>query len=937
MSHSADQHSRSSTHLDPDSSWEVVRQNAQESMSRNEEHFSPDHGRSYRVLEVTAAKITVERFGRDGRPQRKPLTRNTVVRMIEILNDHPNGCERSTLHETYYVTNMLIDLHPRLVLRSGLVCVVPAEAAGDSTDADAGAEAPTPRPIVVQSEAVIIESMGDQPTREGDRDVTPQQSRDERSDGDFSTLDRKAKGFQPDRLLDDDQALPPQLAEKYEVLELLGRGGMGQVWKVRDRKLGRIVALKLIRGSLTRDRKALNRFMTEARSAAALNHPNVVQLYELDENVPYLTMEYAERGDLNRRLNEKGPLSVEEAVKLTVQLADALRAAHTHPERIRHRDIKPATVLLAIGQQGLMIPKLCDFGLARMESAEGHTSSGSIVGTPDYMAPEQRQSAKQTSVLSDQWSLAATLYAMLTGKSPRYMRESRIPELVREVVSKGLEDDPKDRFADVAAFAAALAACLRESRSTGTESSSEFRRSDSTSSPRASSGLDLARLVRQMQESADATHREARRLIESDYDYSVAAQLLEDIPEHLRDSALFQRATINRDRVMELENSIASAVGAMNLNGLDGQVEELLALQPDRDDMQELLTTLPMEFSCPGCGHEMRLQSRVDPQRQARCRKCRCVFRISDGEITEAAPVTSSRSVSDSQPSSETQRTSHSGKRPELLKSPFSADVAARSQQEWAESLDRPVRWENSIGIPFQLIPAGEFQMGAPQGEEDASSDEHPQHSVRITRSFYLGIYPVTQAEYQKVMGKNPSNFSQVSGEETERFPVETVSWEDAQQFLSALGKQNGETGRTYRLPTEAEWEYACRAGTAAPFWFGESLNGTQANCDGNYPYSSSSGPYLKRTSVVGSYAANPFGLYDTHGNVWEWCGDGFGKSFYANSPTDDPIGPSSGSSRVLRGGSCYSFAAYCRCASRAHDVPAYRDGSIGFRVLCEL
>ncbi len=237
---------------------------------------------------------------------------------------------------------------------------------------------------------------------------------------------------------------------------------------------------------------------------------------------------------------------------------------------------------------------------------------------------------------------------------------------------------------------------------------------------------------------------------------------------------------------------------------------------------------------------------------------------------------------------------------PPVAVAPFSAQQARRHQDAWAEHLGKPREFENSVGMKLVLIPPGEFMMGSPESEEDRNSDEGPQHRVRITRPFYFGTYQVTQEEYERVMGTNPSSFSRggggndrVSGMDTSRFPVETVSWNDAAEFcrkLSALPAERA-AGREYRLPTEAEWEYACRAGTTTPFHFGSVLNGRQANVDGNRPYGTSEkGPYLQRTTTVGSYSANGFGLFDMHGNVWEWCADWFSSDYYANSPVDDPF-----------------------------------------------
>lgn len=248
----------------------------------------------------------------------------------------------------------------------------------------------------------------------------------------------------------------------------------------------------------------------------------------------------------------------------------------------------------------------------------------------------------------------------------------------------------------------------------------------------------------------------------------------------------------------------------------------------------------------------------------------------------------------------------------------------------------------NSVGMRLVLIPAGEFLMGSPKEEVTRRFEEHT-HRVRITKPFWLGRYEVTQAEYSQVMGTNPSGFSaeggwkeKVAGLDSRRFPVESVSWKDAVEFcrkLSALPAESS-AGRVYRLPTEAEWEYASRAGTTTPFHFGDQLNGLQANCDGNDRYGTDTkGPFLRRPAPVGSYPANPFGLFDMHGNVLEWCHDWYDEDYYRNSPADDPPGPEQGTNRVRRGGSWYDPAGLCRAATRFRVVPSYVSDDLGFRV----
>jgi uncharacterized protein (TIGR02996 family) len=262
----------------------------------------------------------------------------------------------------------------------------------------------------------------------------------------------------------------------------------------------------------------------------------------------------------------------------------------------------------------------------------------------------------------------------------------------------------------------------------------------------------------------------------------------------------------------------------------------------------------------------------------------------------------------------------------------------------------RPVVVEmtNSIGMRFALVPAGHFLMSSPEDEMGRDDDE-ALHEVELTRPFWLGVFPVTQGQWKEVMGDNPAYFSRsgggnsgvrnVSDAELDLFPVEQVSWEDVQLFLKKLAAPEEEVRnrREYRLPTEAEWEYACRGGGVArepfclkaPSW---SLTSFQANFDGIFPYGATvEGPRLDRTSAVGGYEANPLGLYDMHGNVWEWCSDW--QDDYPSEPATDPLGPSAGTFRVCRGGSWAHISRYCRAAHRSWHTPAERLDYLGFRL----
>ena len=229
------------------------------------------------------------------------------------------------------------------------------------------------------------------------------------------------------------------------------------------------------------------------------------------------------------------------------------------------------------------------------------------------------------------------------------------------------------------------------------------------------------------------------------------------------------------------------------------------------------------------------------------------------------------------------------------------------------------------VQLELILIHPGTFLMGSPASEAERDSDE-TQHDVTLTQPFYLGKYPVTQAQWKAVLGNNPSHF------QGDYLPVEMVSWDDVQIFCQMV---RNKTGQAVGLPTEAQWEYCCRAGTSTPFHFGSVLNGAQANCGGNYPYGTKKGPYLKKTSPVGSYLANSWGLHDMHGNVWEWCQDWYGE--YPRGKIKDPQGSSNGEPRVLRGGSWSDCASFCRAGKRDRGSPGNRNGICGIRLLLPL
>jgi formylglycine-generating enzyme required for sulfatase activity len=300
-------------------------------------------------------------------------------------------------------------------------------------------------------------------------------------------------------------------------------------------------------------------------------------------------------------------------------------------------------------------------------------------------------------------------------------------------------------------------------------------------------------------------------------------------------------------------------------------------------------------------------------------------------------------------------------------------------RQAAAKPDDAEIRWRaealvqaiflhsRATGLKLVLIQPGEFQMGSPASETGRQDDESP-HTVRITQPFLLGKFEVTQDQYRQVKKTNPSGFAatgllkdRVKGIDTGRFPVEFVSWFDALDFCNRLSELDGYEpyyrlsnvksyagviqqavvevlgGHGYRLPTEAEWEYACRAGTSEPFFFGIENTGREANVKPAWvPGGYGGSPKfrdLARPTWVGDCPANPWGLCDMHGNVGEWCWDWYDREYYANSPDKDPTGPRSGDHRVIRGGSWMVLEGNCRSASRFWQQPYVIKEFVGFRV----
>lgn len=692
-------------------------------------------------------------------------------------------------------------------------------------------------------------------------------------------VDEKATGEQEFRRYLQPSTRPGWLGRlgHYEIEAILGQGAFGIVAKAFDEKLHRVVAIKLMNPELAATSPPRKRFLREARTAAAVTHENIVAIHAVEEEpIPYLVMEYVPGQTLQQRMEQNGPLEPTEILQIGRQVASGLAAAHA--ANLIHRDIKPSNILLTGGPNERA--KISDFGLARAMDDASLTSSGIIAGTPLYMAPEQAR-GETLDHRADLFSLGSVLYQMASGRPPfraantvavlkRVCEDTPrplddvipgTPDWLEAIIFKLLEKDRDDRYQTAQEVADLLARCQ-----------SELQHQGQVTCVKGRSGTPKTRVSRP----AKPTDTDAKK---KPFGWLVGGVLV-----------------------------IAAVIGLLALNASRNRTA-----YPD-------LTIAPR-----------------DPAQ------------------TPASPL-STRDPDNT--STGWQGWPADAPKPAIA--PFDAAQAKKHQEEWAAYLKVPVEYTNSIGMKFMLIPPGEFTMGSTPKEiaaalKDVGEDklwqetfqsEAPQHKVILTQPIYLGVNEVTQAEYEKVMGVNPSHFAPmgpgkkaVAGLETAEHPVEMVSWNDAAEFCAKLSKQEnlkpfyicaGETvtpldGTGYRLPSEAEWEFACRAGMATKYWIGDKDEDlVRAGWFG--------GNSGDRTHAAGELTANPFGLSDIHGNVWEWVQDGWDASYYRQFPEKPAINPNvpftAGSQRVLRGGGWLTSsrpAAGRRFATLRHITVGFR------------
>lgn len=635
------------------------------------------------------------------------------------------------------------------------------------------------------------------------------------------------------RLANTDEAIDEQQSVgEYRLLQRLGAGGMGVVYKALHERLGCHVAIKFPRFAALLEPSHTQRLLREARVIGRLRHEHIVRALDAGDSPlgPYLVTEFISGGTVGELVRSKGPLPVEEALEITRQAATGL--AYSHSAGVVHRDIKPSNLLLDEGR----IVRVVDFGLAKPQDlaefdpdASEATQSGAFLGTVSYAAPEQLLPGRDTDERADQYSLGCVLHFMLTGRPPH---------------GAGL---PERLLAERGAISSSL----------------------------------------------------SRRC--------------PDVPV----------------RVDQLWRRLIAQEPSQRFPDMPTLVGELERVRANPGPSARLVATR-RQFA--GFGLMAAVLSGVVMY---------AIWSGSAGQTTQ-------------------------GLRPDPMRAPFSATQASQGQLRWATYLQRPVQVTNSIGMDLLFIPPGEFSMGISAGEpepnaepdswrfkriEEVRAEQSPRHRVILSEPLYFGATEVTYAQFGRFVaasgyvtdaertagwGKEDRGWLKRAGYSWKNtgqrvseddFPAVNVTWNDTVALCEWLTGHD-DLG-VYRLPTEAEWEFACRSGSTTPYYFGDD----PTQMDEHAWFAGNFGEWIHS---VGVRQPNPFGLFDLYGNRQEWCRDTFEPDFYVRSPERDPVCLGEGSLKSMRGGAHTDEAWFCTSARR-WGQEADNIGAAGIRVVCEL
>jgi formylglycine-generating enzyme required for sulfatase activity/serine/threonine protein kinase len=770
---------------------------------------------------------------------------------------------------------------------------------------------------------------------------------------------------------------PRTLINRYRLDQKVAAGGFAQVWKGYDLELLRTVAVKMPKPSHI---GAVDSFMAEARRVARLKHPGIVPVHDVgkDGDDFFIVSEFVEDGSLGDRLKQ-GPIPPDQSCRWLAEIADALDYAHKNG--VIHRDIKPANILIDHHGRAL----LADFGIALSANKTGQFAPS--IGTLAYMSPEQLE-GKPLDPRSDVYSVGVLLCQLLTGKLPYDARdtnslrkeivsgairlsgsgEKMTPEL-RGICLKCLAHDPKERYATAKDLANDLRSVqpIKSHRTALVISGIAvlvtllsvpfvwnlfFKTKEEGPQP-----VPVATPNPTNKAKADEALARGKRLFdEKKYEVAIV-EFTEAVNADGGRAEPYHRRALCRVNLQRYEDALPDFVKAVELDPSNPEIckhhslalsnlsrwdeaiavlEAALKLSPA--DPTEYHDLAARNYSNRAKGNaeagrwdlalpDLSAAIRHDPN-PAIYHRQRGAARFN---LKQFEPAVADFTAAIEREPKEPSYYQFRGEAYKALGKPKEADADFEQARRLANPQSkRPDPITNSIGMVLVHIPAGEFLMGTPENDPSKAWDEIP-HRVRISKPFLMGKYEVTQGQYLKVKGKNPSYFAKLPNPEQQ--PVEQVSWDDAVAFCRALSELPDEkaAGRSYRLPTEAEWEYACRAGTTTAYYFGNDPNDLS-----KYALFGGHKAGVWATQKVGIKLPNAWGLHDMHGNVWEWCADEYGP-YRVETEVVDPQGPDKGVGKVARGGSWDYGAVKCRSAQRyGGDVltRSFTNFAFGFRVV---
>ena len=797
-----------------------------------------------------------------------------------------------------------------------------------------------------------------------------------------SLTDQTGKEQQPDTEL---ELLRKALAGRYDITRKLGTGGMACVYHAREIALDREVAIKLLPQSLLRDEQFVIRFKREAQVAANLEHPHIVRIYQIgeEENLVYFVMSYIPGGSISDQIKNRGALSIDDIVQWGMDVSSALGYAHDHG--VIHRDLKPDNIMLDKNKRAVVM----DFGIARAAQSTGLTQTGTVIGTPQFMSPEQARGI-ELDARSDIYSMGLVLYQMATGSLPfkasdpaslMYMhvhetpespdvRNKEVPPWLRDIILKCLAKNPDDRFSHAKELRQSLAEHKAPELITPTLVEKK------KAAKKISTGFLIGAAViiitgaaagwfwwNSQQQKIQQTSQQVG--IEYQQPSQEQTPQTPESPQFNPDDILFQNAELINTR-QAYSTYLQKYPEGKHIDEAQVKISDFEEQERKAEEQKQQIALSKKEeqdrIEKERSSEEMQKKAEADRQDDK-------AYTFAETTNTIQAYTTyiqsyplgrhideARKNIADLQQKQAELQKVQADKLAQRDDEAFRIAMNTNTKESYSTylisfpnglhsseahakitTLEEQVRFEekirlelSSLAITLAHIPSGSFQMGSTNGD----GDEKPVRTVSVS-GFHMSATEITQAQYRAIIGNNPS-FQKLD----DNCPVEKVTWNDAITFCNKLSDKVGlepcynlSTGTCdfnkngFRLPTEAEWEYACRANMGTEYNTGDGESAL--NRAGWY-----AGNSAEKTHPIGQKTANSLGLYDMHGNVWEWCNDWYSKKSYEIAGISNPAGVDSGKTRIVRGGGYLDWPKDCRSAKRREYNPDRNYSDIGFRII---